>query len=339
MDEATLNMIKAINEKRQAEGKSELIITGQDGASGQNSDDKSKDKSSAQSSGANVDKSSIQAVAIGHFDGLHKGHKELIKQLGPNGALIVIQSDKANLTPKRRREEYAGVPCFYYDLHSVKNLRGDYFIGLLRRDFKNLKRRVVGYDFKFGKDRDWDKHDLGTIFDGEVIIVDEFSFDGLGVHSSAIRRFLSDGDIYRANRLLGREYSVEGEVIKGQGIGKNELYPTLNLIIYPYATPRDGVYATRTRIGDKTYASVTFIGTRISTDGLFSIENHVIDEALDTTPSHVRVCFIERIRDNMKFYALKDLKAQIAKDIEIAKSVSKTCDLTLTEGSTHLREI
>ena len=82
MDEATLNMIKAINEKRQAEGKSELIITGQDGASGQNSDDKSKDKSSAQSSGANVDKSSIQAVAIGHFDACIKGTKSLLSSLG-----------------------------------------------------------------------------------------------------------------------------------------------------------------------------------------------------------------------------------------------------------------
>lgn len=343
MDEATLNMINEINKKRKANGDDEIIINNENF---KNSKLEQNSKlNSAQNFAQNpqnhkeIKKSDIEAVAIGHFDGLHKGHKELIKRLGENGALIIIESDKATLTPKQRREEYASVPCFYYDLKNIKNLRGDYFIGLLRRDFKNLKRIVVGYDFKFGKDRGWDKHDLGRIFDGEVIVVSEFCFDGLGVHSSAIRRFLSDGDIYRANRLLGREYSVEGEVIKGQGIGKNELYPTLNLIIYPYATPKDGVYATRTRIDDKTYTSITFIGTRVSTDGLFSIENHIIDENLQNTPKNIRICFVEKIRDNMKFYDLKDLKSQIAKDIEIAKNVAKTCDLTLTQNSTHLRDL
>lgn len=343
MDEATLNMINEINKKRKANGDDEIMINNENF---KNSKLEQNSKlNSAQNFAQNpqnhkeIKKSDIEAVAIGHFDGLHKGHKELIKRLGANGALIIIESDKATLTPKHRREEYASVPCFYYDLKNIKNLRGDYFIGLLRRDFKNLRRIVVGYDFKFGKDRGWDKHDLGRIFDGEVIVVSEFCFDGLGVHSSAIRRFLSDGDIYRANRLLGREYSVEGEVIKGQGIGKNELYPTLNLIIYPYATPKDGVYATRTRIGDKTYTSITFIGTRVSTDGLFSIENHIIDENLQNTPKNIRICFVEKIRDNMKFYDLKDLKSQIAKDIEIAKNVAKTCDLTLTQNSTHLRDL
>lgn len=334
MDEATLNMINEINKQRKASGQDQININNDENFNAKPANFKSDTACSK-----NPQKSDIQAVAIGHFDGLHKGHKELIKRLGENGALIIIESDKATLTPKQRREEYTSVPCFYYDLKNIKNLRGDYFIGLLCRDFKNLKRIVVGYDFKFGKDRGWDKHDLGRIFNGEVIVVSEFCFDGLGVHSSAIKRFLNDGDIYRANRLLGREYSVEGEVIKGQGIGKHELYPTLNLIIYPYTTPKDGVYATRTRIDDKTYTSITFIGTRVSTDGLFSIENHIIDENLKSTPKNIRICFIEKIRDNMKFYDLKDLKNQIAKDIEIAKNVAKTCDLTLTQNSTHLRDL
>ncbi|MBP3676041.1 MAG: bifunctional riboflavin kinase/FAD synthetase, partial [Campylobacter sp.] len=215
----------------------------------------------------------------------------------------------------------------------------DEFIDMLKRDFVNLNKIVVGYDFKFGKDRAWDKHDLGHIFSGEVVVVDEFCFDGLGVHSSAIRRFLRDGDIYRANRLLGREYSVVGKVIAGQGIGKEHLYATLNLDITPYLAPCDGVYATRTKIDENTYSSITFVGYRLSTDGEFAIENHILDKDIDITPSSVRVCFVEWIRDNKKFDSLDELKNQIAKDIIIAKNVAKSCDLSIDEISLHSRNL
>lgn len=284
-------------------------------------------------------KNEVRAAAIGHFDGIHKGHKELIKKLGQNGALIIIESNKANLTPKDRREEYSGVPCFYYDLKDIKDLRGDEFINLLKVDFVNLEKIVVGYDFKFGRDRAWDKFDLRNIFNGEVVMVDEFSFDNLGVHSSAIRRFLRDGDIYRANRLLGREYSVKGKVITGQGIGKKQLFPTLNLDITPYIIPKDGVYATRTKIDDNTYNSITFIGNRLSTDGVFSIESHLLGVSLLQTPSEVRTCFVDRIRDNRKFDNLEDLKSQIQKDIKIATNVSKVCDLSIVDDVTHSRDL
>lgn len=286
-----------------------------------------------------ISKSSIKAIAIGSFDGIHKGHKKLIKQLGKDGALVVVRSDKASLTPGDRRQEYSGVPCFYYDLDDISELRGDEFIDMLKKDFVNLNKIVVGYDFKFGKDRAWDKHDLKHLFDGEVVVVDEFCFDGLGVHSSAIKRFLRDGDIYRANRLLGREYSVVGRVVDGQGIGKKYLYPTLNLDITPYLVPKNGVYATRTKIDDITYSSITFIGNRLSTDGEFAIENHILDKNIDYRPNFVRVCFVEWIRDNMKFDTLEDLKRQISKDIIIAQNVAKSCDLSIEEVSLHSRNL
>ncbi|WP_086256633.1 bifunctional riboflavin kinase/FAD synthetase [Campylobacter sp. RM12176] len=286
-----------------------------------------------------ISKSSVKSVAIGSFDGIHKGHKELIKKLGDGGALVVIRNGRACLTPGDRRQEYSGVPCFYYELKDILDLRGDEFIDMLKRDFVNLNKIVVGYDFKFGKDRAWDKHDLGHIFSGEVVVVDEFCFDGLGVHSSAIKRFLRDGDIYRANRLLGREYSVVGKVIAGQGIGKEHLYATLNLDITPYLAPCDGVYATRTKIDENTYSSITFVGYRLSTDGKFAIENHILDNDIDITPNSVRVCFVEWIRDNKKFDSLDELKKQIAKDIIIAKNVAKSCDLSIDEISLHSRNL
>ena len=268
----------------------------------------------------------ITAVAIGHFDGVHRGHKELLKRLGEYGGLVVIDKNKANITPGLKRAEYSRYPCFLYDFNEIKGLSGEEFIALLKRDFKNLQKIVVGFDFRFGRGRAWDKYDLARIFDGEAEIVDEFCFEGMGVHSSAIREYIKQGEIYKANLLLGREYSVEGRVIKGQGIGSRELVPTLNLDIKSYLLPREGVYATRTRIGYKTYGSVTFIGNRVSTDGNFSVETHVLNENI-ADARDVAVCFIKRLRDNLKFSDLASLKAQIKIDINAAMDFVGVCDL------------
>ena len=271
-------------------------------------------------------KDNITAVAIGHFDGVHRGHKELLKRLGEYGGLVVIDKNKANITPGLKRAEYSRYPCFLYDFNEIKGLSGDEFIALLKRDFKNLQKIVVGFDFRFGRGRAWDKYDLARIFDGEVEIVDEFCFEGMGVHSSAIREYIKQGEIYKANLLLGREYSIEGRVIKGQGIGSRELVPTLNLDVKSYLLPREGVYATRTRIGYKTYGSVTFIGNRVSTDGNFSVETHVLNENI-TDAGNVAVCFIKRLRDNRKFASLEELKRQIYIDIKQAMEFVGVCDL------------
>ena len=271
-------------------------------------------------------KDNITAVAIGHFDGVHRGHKELLKHLGVYGGLVVIDKNKANITPGLKRAEYSRYPCFLYDFNEIKGLSGEEFIALLKRDFKNLQKIVVGFDFRFGRGRAWDKYDLARIFDGEVEIVDEFCFEGMGVHSSAIREYIKQGEIYKANLLLGREYSIEGRVIKGQGIGSRELVPTLNLDIKSYLLPREGVYATRTRIGNKTYGSVTFIGNRVSTDDNFSVETHVLNENI-MDARDVAVCFIKRLRDNLKFSDLASLKAQIKIDINAAMDFVGVCDL------------
>lgn len=271
-------------------------------------------------------KDNITAVAIGHFDGVHRGHKELLKRLGVYGGLVVIDKNKANITPGLKRAEYSRYPCFLYDFNEIKGLSGEEFIALLKRDFKNLQKIVVGFDFRFGRGRAWDKYDLARIFDGEVVVVDEFCFEGMGVHSSAIREYIKQGEIYKANLLLGREYSIEGRVIKGQGIGSRELVPTLNLDVKSYLLPREGVYATRTRIGYKTYGSVTFIGNRVSTDGSFSVETHVLNENIEGARD-VAVCFIKRLRDNRKFESLEELKRQIYIDIKQAMEFVGVCDL------------
>ena len=98
-----------------------------------------------------------------------------------------------------------------YDFESIKGLSGEEFIALLKRDFKNLKKIVVGFDFRFGRNRAWDKHDLKRIFDGEVVVVDEVCYDGMGVHSSSIRELIRQGNIDEANRLIGRGVLDRGQ--------------------------------------------------------------------------------------------------------------------------------
>ena len=125
-----------------------------------------------------------------------------------------------------------------------------------------------------------------------------------------------------ANHLLGRAYLIEGEVIRGQGLGRDALVPTLNLTISHYQLPKAGVYATYTKIAKVWVPSVSFIGHRLSTDGNFAIETHIIDTEIETPPlGYVGIRFVAYLRKNRTFSHLDALKAQIIKDIASAKKV------------------
>ncbi len=269
-------------------------------------------------------KDNVDTIAIGSFDGIHLGHMQLIDKLGENGALFVIDKDQANLTPGLKRVQYSRYPCMFYHFLKIKNLSGNEFIKLLKNEFINLKKIVVGYDFQFGKSRSCSTSDLIELYDGEVEIVDEFLYDGVSVHSSLIRKTLVNKGIDSANRFFGREYSILGSVISGQGLGKEELYPTINVEVKDYLLPSDGVYASRTKIGCKIYDSVSFIGTRVSTDNIFSVETHILDCNVEVD-DEVEIFFVHYLRENIKFLNLKNLKAQISKDITNAKSALKVC--------------
>lgn len=276
-------------------------------------------------------KESVDTLAIGSFDGIHVGHRQLINHLGDNGALFVVDKDQANLTPGIKRSEYAGYPCMFFHFLKIKHLSGEEFVALLKKEFVNLKKIVVGYDFFFGQHRSCNAHDLQKLFDGEVIIVEEFSYHDVSVHSSLIREYLRDGRLEEANRFLGREYAVTGDIIRGQGLGKKELVPTLNLKVLEYLIPHEGVYATRTRIAQNVYNSVSFIGVRHSTDGQFSVETHILDENISEIQGAVELFFVEFLRDNQKFSTLTDLKQQIEKDMKEARKYLKTCRIYLND--------
>jgi len=206
------------------------------------------------------------------------------------------------------------------EFDKIKEIEAEEFVRFIMKEFKNLKKIVVGYDFLFGKERKGDIALLKSSFGGEVEVVEEVFYEGISVHSRKIKELLSLGEIKKANILLGREYAIKGEVVKGQGLGKKELYPTLNLLCGAFFLPVEGVYATRVKIEDEVYPSVTFVGKRLSTDKAFSIETHILDEEFSRVVDKVELFFVDFLRKNRKFEDLRDLKVQISQDIEEAKA-------------------
>lgn len=227
--------------------------------------------------GANRD--NVCAVAIGNFDGMHLGHQKLFERLGEHGAIIVILAGGGTkLTPFASRQAFTDKKIFYCDLRAIKSLSGGEFIALLRQNFINLQKIVVGEDFRFGRDRAWGAEFLRREFRGQTCVVGEFCLSGGGVHSSRIKELLSRGRCEEAAELLGRNYEICGRVVHGQGRGAREFVATLNLDASGYFMPKSGVYATLARAGSKEFASVSFLGHRLSTDGAFALETHILGD-------------------------------------------------------------
>ncbi len=262
----------------------------------------------------------VNAIAIGGFDGMHVGHQKLFEAVGEAGGILVIETGYANLTPGRSREHFIHLPIFYYDLESIRHLDAEGFMNKLKGEFPNLKKIVVGYDFHFGKDRCYNYDDLKALFDGEVSIIDEVTVDKDSVHSHKIRAKLQIGDIKGANRFLGYNYSIVGTKVVGQGLGQKELFATINLDTDGYLLPKEGVYVSTARLNDEEHyhPAVTFIGHRVTTDGSFAVETHILDGEVGEVEK-VRLSFIDFIRSNQKFDTLESLKEAIAEDIAVAK--------------------
>ena len=265
-------------------------------------------------------KNNIKSITIGSFDGIHIGHQALIDQVE---AVVVIERNGGYLTAGYRRSHYIKKPCFFYHFEKIHQLSGKEFVEKLCIDFPQLETIVVGYDFGFGHKKEGNTDLLKQLFQGEVVVVDEVKVDDISIHSRTIKRYLKEGNLPLVNQLLGRAFSVEGEVISGQGLGKKELVPTINLNIYDYQLPKNGVYVTHTKIEDEWLESVSFIGIRQTTDGAFAVETYVLNKVLDEVRGKVTLEFLEFIRENRKFNGLKALKTQINLDIKYVENYFK----------------
>ncbi|MEA2091034.1 MAG: bifunctional riboflavin kinase/FAD synthetase [Campylobacterota bacterium] len=268
------------------------------------------------------------AIAIGGFDGMHIGHQHLFNEMGKDGTIVVIETGYANLTPKKERENFSHYPMLYLELDEIRHLNGEEFITLLKDRFPKLHKIVVGYDFHFGKDRKYSFDDLRTLFKGEVKVVDEVTLNGDSVHSHKVRAKIKLGDIKGANDFLGHNYTIRGKHISGQGIGKKELVATINIDSAGFLIPKEGVYVTLTRIDDEEHyhPSVSFVGHRVTTDGSFAVESHILDGEV-LCKEKASISFVSFIRDNKKFDSIAELKQAIKSDINIASQKLKLLQL------------
>ena len=259
----------------------------------------------------------ITSIAIGSFDGIHLAHKELISRVD---AIVIIERNTSYLSVGYRRSFYTDKICCFYHFDKIKTLSPKEFVDRLKSDFPKLKKIVVGYDFHFGKDKSGDSTLLKSLTDIEVEIIEEVKYQNIPVHSATIKSYIKNGNLSMANALLGRDYSIVGRAIRGQGIGKKELFATINLVVEDYLLPIDGVYKTNTKIDNIWYKSISFLGHRKTTDNSFAIETHIIDKDIEYKDFMIEIEFVEFMRDNKKFDSLSELKKQISMDIDYAKN-------------------
>jgi riboflavin kinase / FMN adenylyltransferase len=282
-------------------------------------------------------------VTVGNFDGVHRAHlrvlNELIvhsKQRSAKSVAVTFEphpmrilrpdSSLKLLTPtaeKLRLLEKTGIDAavvvpFTRDL-SLMSPR-EFAERILCEKMRTLEAHE-GYNFRFGHKAAGDVNllrKLGEELGFEVVAYPEMCVRGLSVSSTQIRTLIQAGDVRRARHLMGRAFSIQSTQGVGRGYGSKYTVPTINLAGYSELVPRDGVYVTRTRVGQDCFDSVTNVGNRptFGSDS-FAIESHLLTfHPLEmTAETEVEIYFLFRIRDEMKFSSVVKLREQILKDV------------------------
>jgi riboflavin kinase/FMN adenylyltransferase len=192
---------------------------------------------------------------------------------------------------------------------------------------KKLHAREVheGFNFRFGHKAAGNMNllaELGREMGFEVKTYPEMTLRGETVSSSQIRKLLVAGRVSRARHLLARPFCILGTPGRGRGYGSKYTVPTINLARYEELVPKDGVYITWTRVGVERFDSVTNVGNRPTFGAeLFAIETHLLDfHPIELTPeTEVEICFLQRLRDEIKFPSVEALREQIGRDVKKAR--------------------
>ena len=283
-------------------------------------------------------------VTIGNFDGLHMGHREVLKNLvtiarrsGTRTVLVTFtphplqilhpeKSPKSILLQEDKIKRIGEMGIDYllnlkFDL-AFSEMSGESFIREILAGALHAKYILVGQNFVFGHKRSGNVALLERLsheLDYTLEIIEPVSVRGNRVSSTWIRQLIQSGKISMANRLLGRYYRMSGAIVQGDGIGQKHLYPTLNLNPENEILPRIGVYVTQVRIHGKEYPAVTNIGMRPTVAGkTLRIETHLIQHPLEEAPLSMEIAFLHRLRDEMKFHSTEALKEQIGRDVRRA---------------------
>jgi len=285
------------------------------------------------------------AVTVGNFDGLHLGHQKILQSVrdrahatGDRGAVItfdphpmrVLRPDRAPLMIQTLSQRLSGFEQMGLDAalvlqfdRALSLVSAEEFIGRILVRGMHVSAILVGANFRFGHRGAGDVRLLEKFGkrDGfEVEIVSPVEVGGQIVSSTAIRGLVASGNVAGAIPLLGRPFSLTGEICAGAGRGRTILFPTLNLAPKQELLPKLGVYATESVVGGRLYSSVTNVGTRPTFNGTgVTVECHLFGFSEDVAGGPMEVRFHTRIRDEQKFSGPDALREQIARDIEAAR--------------------
>ncbi|MEF3309732.1 bifunctional riboflavin kinase/FAD synthetase [Paenibacillus sp. GYB004] len=292
-----------------------------------------------------------QVLAIGDFDGLHLGHREVIsraaetaRKLGAPAAVMtfhphpreVLGQDKyvRHLTPVREKLDLfaqAGVDTAYLVRFDVpfSQISPSQFVEEVLIPLR-VNTVVVGFDFKFGHKGSGNPDMMCELAAGRfaVEVVRPYCMDGIKVSSTLIREHLERGEVSRVQQLLGRSYAMTGTVIHGAARGRQIGFPTANIELDDfYVIPSNGVYAIRLELGGESFAGVMNIGTKPTFEDTDTrtLEAHLFDFSRTIYGEAVKVELIEFIRYEQKFGSIDDLIAQIGRDVEQAKRITGHC--------------
>ena len=286
-------------------------------------------------------------LAIGNFDGIHRGHQAILRAAvarakasdAVSTALTFDPSPRKVLRPEsaplrlstnaQRMEWFNALGLeasvvLPFTLELARRSPAEFIEQILVRDLQ-VKTVLVGEDFHFGHKQAGNVKflkELGVRNGFDVVTIPPVAYRGEVVSSTIIRREVAEGDVSHAGRLLGRPFALTGEVVSGTGMGRKLTFPTLNLAAEQELLPARGVYITRTLFdGQKCgHRSVTNIGVRPTFNGsTLSVETHLIEFPATARPTRIEVRFWKRLREEKKFAGPEELRAQIASDIASAK--------------------
>ena len=298
---------------------------------------------------SNYDKKHPTAITIGTFDGVHIGHRKILERLINDAKTTGLQSTVLTFFPHPRMVlqkdteikllntiqekinilELIGLDCLIIQPFTMEfsRLSATEFVRDILVNKLNSKKIIIGYDHRFGRNRNANIQDLITFgnalnFEVEEIAAEEIN--DVSVSSTKIRNALINGDIKTANDYLGYNYMLTGDVKKGKGLGRKLNFPTANLFIEEEykLIPKNGVYVVKSFLNEKLFYGMMNIGFNPTVGGSSkNIEIHFFNFKADLYGQNIQIDILERIRDEHKFNSLEELKVQLAKDKETSLAI------------------
>lgn len=286
------------------------------------------------------------AVSLGKFDGLHKGHQKLLSHIiskkeqglqaviftfeknptrmlsGLSGQNIMTNEERSRLLESAGADHLLECPF----VPEISLMEPEVFVKEVLSAQLQAAYVAVGEDFRFGHLRKGDIHTLkclGEQYHFQVEVVEKEKSHGRDISSTYVREALHEGNIPLANGLLGYRYFVSGEVLHGRQIGRTLGLPTTNLLPpEEKLLPPNGVYLTKTLLGEEYYYGITNIGYKptVGAESRKGVETFLFDFDGDLYGRHLTVEFLEFERPEQKFHSLEELKARILSDVHWGKS-------------------